>query len=506
MGLAEFPVVVSFLSIFISIGMILYSLKYRKAENSYFFIFLSLQLFLYLFGYLLELTSVNVSEAFYGVRMQYMGFPFILPNSYLFLRDIFGHQKISKAQTTLLFIFPLITVISMQTYPFQKFFYENVQYVSNTIIANAQITPGPLYHIHVVYQYCVTVCILGLIFEAFFGDNPLMKKQSVPLLIGFFLPIVTSVAYVVAENEAVRFDYTPLATIVSIVMLVYSANNHNLLRVMPFVKDQVIDTMADGFIVFDTKQHYIDANAAAKRIFPELYQVNPGEVIPRLEQLLTNKQIIVTVDGIDCIYEVSQIQEITSFKQSGYYIVLHDITEKAQLLEELHTQASMDYLTDIYNRRAFFEKAEVLLQSNHHQKGNIALLLDIDNFKQINDRYGHPCGDKVLQMLSYEIRQNMQDFQQAVFGRYGGEEFSFLFTSISIEQAETIADAFRQKIYEIEFTWINQKIDVTVSIGISVSTKEMDTSLEDLLLQADIALYEAKKKGRNQVCLYKNTQ
>lgn len=305
MGLAEFPVVVSFLSIFISIGMILYSLKYRKAENSYFFIFLSLQLFLYLFGYLLELTSVNVSEAFYGVRMQYMGFPFILPNSYLFLRDIFGHQKISKAQTTLLFIFPLITVISMQTYPFQKFFYENVQYVSNAIIANAQITPGPLYHIHVVYQYCVTVCILELIFEAFFGDNPLMKKQSVTLLIGFFLPIVTSVAYVVAENEAVRFDYTPLATIVSIVMLVYSANNHNLLRVMPFVKDQVIDTMADGFIVFDTKQHYIDANAAAKRIFPELYQVNPGEVIPRLEQLLTNKQIIVTVDGMDCIYEVS---------------------------------------------------------------------------------------------------------------------------------------------------------------------------------------------------------
>lgn len=289
-------------------------------------------------------------------------------------------------------------------------------------------------------------------------------------------------------------------------MLVYSANNHNLLRVMPFVKDQVIDTMADGFIVFDTKQHYIDANAAAKRIFPELYQVNPGEVSPRLEQLLTNKQIIVTVDGMDCIYEVSQIQEITSFKQGGYYIVLHDIIEKAQLLEELHTQASMDYLTDIYNRRAFFEKVELLLQSNHHQKGNIALLLDIDNFKQINDRYGHPCGDKVLQMLSYEIRQNMQDFQQAVFGRYGGEEFSFLFTSISLKQAETIADAFRQKISEIEFTWINQKIDVTVSIGISVSTKEMDTSLEDLLLQADIALYEAKKKGRNQVCLYKNTQ
>jgi diguanylate cyclase (GGDEF)-like protein len=486
--------------------MLLYSLKYRKAENSYFFILLSLQLFLYIFGYFLELVSDNFYEAFYSVRMQYMGFPFILSNSYLFLRDIFGQKKVTKFQLFLLFIFPMISSIGMQTYPYQRLFYEDVQYVSNTIIANAQITPGPLYHIHVVYQYCVTVCILGLLFEAFFGDNSLMKKQSVPLLIGFSLPIFTSVIYVMAETDKVRFDYTPLATLVTIIMLVYSSNNHNLLRVMPIVKDQVIDTMADGFIVFDMKKHYIDANTSAKRIFPELNKVSAGESIPLLEQLLTNKQIVISVDEIEQIYEVSQIQEITNFKQGGYYIVLHDVTEKEQLLKELHVQATMDYLTDIYNRRAFFDKAEQLLIKNQGDAGNIALLLDIDNFKQINDRYGHPCGDKILQVLSYEMRQSMQGFQQAVFGRYGGEEFSFLFTSIDIEQAKVIAEMLRQKISETDFTWVNQKIEVTVSIGISVSNEKEKISLEDLLLQADVALYEAKTKGRNQVCLYKNTQ
>jgi len=87
-----------------------------------------------------------------------------------------------------------------------------------------------------------------------------------------------------------------------------------------------------------------------------------------------------------------------------------------------------------------------------------------------------------------------------------GKHFLFLFTSIDIEQAEVIAEMLRQKISETDFTWVNQKIEVTVSIGISVSNEKVKISLEDLLLQADVALYEAKTKGRNQVCLYKNTQ
>ncbi|KAF1301538.1 hypothetical protein BAU17_06190 [Enterococcus sp. CU12B] len=188
------------------------------------------------------------------------------------------------------------------------------------------------------------------------------------------------------------------------------------------------------------------------------------------------------------------------------YVTIHDATEKERLLQQLHNKAKYDYLTNIYNRGAFFERAEQIITSAQSGAIFIALLLDVDNFKAINDHYGHSCGDYVLKTLCGEIRNSMVPFPTSIFGRYGGEEFSFLFDTLTVEQVLTFAENFRERIANLAVEWQGQLIPFTISIGISSGMKTESFLLEELFLKADVALYQAKNNGKNCVILYKNEQ
>lgn len=500
------PIILSYFATFMALAMMFYSVKYRNAEKSYFFILLSFQAFLYTFGYLLELQSENLFEALYSVRIQYMTFPFILPSCYLFLRDTFGKKKLSMIQAGALFLVPMVTLIAMQSYPHTHVFYTEVAYISNRIFANALISPGPWYHVHSIYSYLIIVCIFGLLFEVYFGENQLKRKQSIPLMIGFSAPVAASMAYLLFKQE-VFYDFTPIATAFSTATLIYCANYQDLLQVVPLAKNQLISSMEDAFIVFDREFCFIDANASAKIILPQLAELVPGDEMSMIWDFYEQEQVTLTVKDQERIFEITPPQQVEQLRNGAVYVVLHDVTEKEELLKELHKQAMYDYLTDVYNRRAFFKKAEERIIATQNQNDRVVMLLDIDNFKEINDRYGHPCGDTILKRLCEEIRNNRQILiPDTVFGRYGGEEFAFLFTSLSHEQAIAFADSFRKRISEMQISWQNHLIHLTISVGVSYAETGEQQTLEELLLQSDIALYQAKQAGKNKVCLYNNIQ
>ncbi|PPC90227.1 MAG: GGDEF domain-containing protein, partial [Methylotenera sp.] len=127
------------------------------------------------------------------------------------------------------------------------------------------------------------------------------------------------------------------------------------------------------------------------------------------------------------------------------------------------------------------------------------MMIDIDFFKTINDRYGHPAGDKVLCSLA-EIAQNSirpDDY----FARYGGEEFCMLLTATTEKEAFELAERLRLAFAEFTLTLGKDRINVTVSIGVADSN-DIGLVFEDLVTAADQALYRAKQKGRNQVITY----
>jgi two-component system cell cycle response regulator len=157
---------------------------------------------------------------------------------------------------------------------------------------------------------------------------------------------------------------------------------------------------------------------------------------------------------------------------------------------ELCRLASTDFLTGLPNRRAFFDNAAKAVERAELGHPLSALMLDLDHFKQINDTYGHDIGDEVLKRVAIEIALLPGT------GRFGGEEF-VVFPEMRLEDSVEMADSVRQAVGELRVPAINSTIAVTCSIG--VAEWEPGDTIDKLLRRADVALYEAKRSGRNRV-------
>lgn len=179
-----------------------------------------------------------------------------------------------------------------------------------------------------------------------------------------------------------------------------------------------------------------------------------------------------------------------------------DITESKHLQEELEQQAHLDYLTGLPNRRYFMEQAErELSRALRYGASLSALMLDIDQFKEVNDTYGHKIGDLVLQKLSEVCQAALREVD--VIGRLGGEEFAVLLPETDGYHALEIAERLRISIAQTVLLPERERpMNFTVSVGVAqLIANEVD--LDVLLHQADQALYEAKRSGRNKVCMYR---
>lgn len=174
-----------------------------------------------------------------------------------------------------------------------------------------------------------------------------------------------------------------------------------------------------------------------------------------------------------------------------------------KLQAQLKHLAAMDTLTGIYNRHFFTERAKQTLQQASEAGLPVALILfDLDHFKRINDSYGHQTGDWVLQQVIQTVREQCRAYKHEL-GRIGGEEFGILLKSCDSADAVDIAEACRKAIQHIDTLTSGQHFTITASFGVS-DTLRVGFQLDNLFSAADLALFQSKKYGRNQVHTYES--
>lgn len=183
--------------------------------------------------------------------------------------------------------------------------------------------------------------------------------------------------------------------------------------------------------------------------------------------------------------------ELENEKVSGALIIIDDITEKKKLEEELQLLSYTDTLTGAYNRRYLIQKLEEEIDRTKRYGNEFSLiLLDVDDFKKINDSYGHNIGDMVLKSIVKTIKERIREVD--ILARWGGEEFIIILPNTSVEKAVILSENLREKLSKINLPYVKK---VTASFGVAGYIK--GDTVDSLIKRADDLMYKSKSEGKN---------
>lgn len=198
-----------------------------------------------------------------------------------------------------------------------------------------------------------------------------------------------------------------------------------------------------------------------------------------------------------------QVRVRTHLLEEANEHLVKTLAERHALIGQLETLARTDTLTNLPNRRAFFERAELeMRRADRHPAPQCLIAIDIDYFKKINDRYGHDGGDQVLRCFAKTALATLRDAD--LLARIGGEEFMVLLPETDLPAAEMVAERLRQALAHLHVDYQDQLIRFTVSLGIA--RLNAGENLKTWMNHADAALYYAKGAGRNRIQIWEENE
>jgi diguanylate cyclase (GGDEF)-like protein len=524
---------ISFFTSVLSLVLLFLIWQKRHVAGTKYLMIVAFSVAIYNLAYALDYSATNTTMKVFWSKWEYIGLYNLLPALFLFVIDYFGIvYSIKFKNVVFLWLVPLLMVGLAWTNEYHNLIWRGfgeIDPVTNLMV----FIPGNLHALGIIYQYVLGLILLFILSQQWIKLNQKsFRAQIIVFMVAILLPIAGSLIYLSQKNPIPGMDWAPVGSFFSVVLLTLSITSFRLLDLIPIARDLVFSLIEDGIMVVDSQFRIVDWNPALTRLIPDLsiqlgasaeqifrslgIKNNPFEnnldsvnfEIEITDPELRILDIIVSplirnkaFDGWLVIFDdETERRMATRALEKANKILLQKLDEIEKLQDQLKEQAIRDPLTGLFNRRFFDEYFNNELIRSIRTNTPISLLMvDIDHFKSVNDRFGHDVGDQVLEMLG-EILKTM--FRKSdVSCRFGGEEFLVLLPGLAHDQAfnraEALRERFEQASREAEFLYAQ----VTVSIGISNYPLHSDNT-RDLFRTADRALYQAKELGRNLVCCY----
>ncbi len=386
--------------------------------------------------------------------------------------------------------------------------------VSTLPVSQLVFVNGPAFNLYTVFAYALIIVGSVLLAITYTTAPRIFRLQVGTILIGILIPWIASVVTWLSLVPYGLHDVTPLAFAVSNLVVVWALFRYGLFNIAPIAYSTLVENLEDGVMVIDSSLRIVDMNPASRSIFHLAVGEGLGkpllEALPNLRSLYADlatdgafqHEIEVPAGEGLKFYEV-RISSLYDHRRwvSGRLILLRDITTRKLAENQLKQLAITDSLTGLFNRRYFFSLAEAEFKRAVETGGALSVvLMDIDYFKNVNDRFGHLAGDQVLERMAGRSREALR--KDDILARYGGEEFAVLLPRTGSEAAGQVAERLRANVAREELIPDVGSVEITASLGVASLDATPGLTFDQLLDRADQALYQAKHENRNRVCTW----
>lgn len=380
---------------------------------------------------------------------------------------------------------------------------------------------GWIFWVHVVVSYAFLGKALLQLIMARYKVSSLAGKPIGTMLFAWTLPLIGNAltVFVIGPHGP---DVTPIGFIVMVAVLWRAILREGLADIVPIARAQVFEHLVDAVFVLDALERLVDANAKARdlaRLSPPLerYVGRPiAQVCPPIADALVDGEHNVDMEGARIILDVSvtALRDMTG-AHIGRIVHARDVTQQAlsrialatthrelqaqarrneKLRAELADQVVRDSGTGLHNRRYVMENLPGIVADCEARREPLSIaVLDIDNFKAVNDNHGHSAGDRVLAAVARAMERMVPE---GAVARFGGEEFIVLLPGVDEDGALAAAEAMRLACAGVRVRSRGGAITVTLSAGVATAEPGSINSAA-LIDAADVALYKAKRAGRN---------
>lgn len=487
--------------------------RHNYTNIAHFFILQTVCITIYCFASAFGLMSTTLEEIKFWTIIQYAGMPFSPPLGLLFVMQYLG-IKITKKRCICLLMIPFISLIMVATNDLHQLHYRVFEIDPALGAPYIHLEIGIWYMIHGIFTFSSMFIAFLLVLSHWKETAKVYRPQLISLAFGQLVPMLTAFIYLIGLTPP-GFDPVPMILWLSSLLYLWSISSSRLFTIMPIAKNSIFNSINDGVIVLDEFYRLIEFNQGCKNMFPQLNKSMFGMEFAKawlelsgdsfpfpLKPAVHNQELqIAAADHSERTYQVriSSLQHANN--GNGLLIIFTDITELKRLQLKLEHQAYYDELTQIYNRRAFFQQCnQDFAEAKKASSAFTVILMDIDYFKRVNDTYGHHIGDQVLQHVAKACQTQLNG--EEFFARYGGEEFVLALKGYTLSEGESLASQMCSYLETHPLVTAEEVISVTLSFGVAGATNENEETLYQLLNKADEALYLAKDEGRNRVHVY----
>jgi diguanylate cyclase (GGDEF)-like protein/PAS domain S-box-containing protein len=506
--------------------IVVVSWRWRTAPGSKALMIMMIGMGFWTLCYAFHLSTVSRPEPYFWSKLMFLGVVMI-PAGFLVWASRYTKYDgwINKLTLSLLFIEPVLFNIIVWTDPWHKLFSGN--FLTTGIL-------GIAFWLHSFYSYTLLAIGGVMLFLNWLHINRIHQKQALLVLLGLPIACTANLITIFRITPFRELDFSPLGFIAAGMIFTYAQLRHHLFDLVPIARNRVFENMPAGVIVLDAQNRILDMNKASQEFLDTTISDSLGKdiasILPEWQEAAS--RISVKKDArLELISKGSEAKNIELFvnllhdnknQPYGKLVILRDITNMKQIENSLRRsnenlkqkiseieslqiklkeEAIRDHLTGLYNRR--FLQETLNREIAHANRARVPLsltMIDLDNFKNINDTYGHALGDLFLISLSRLLDQMTRSTD--VCCRYGGEEFVIVMPTASLEEAGQRVDQLRVEFGKIKFETGKMEVSVTLSAGVACYPLHGDND-KSLLDAADSALYTAKAKGRNRVVVAK---